>query len=93
MITSYTVNLTRPNKQRSAEMAKSLENAGLPDTPAVNDEIIRHLLEVGQRINEANRVRYPSEMSGSAGKVKLLSTWTILPDGRAYLSSINVIPK
>ena len=81
------------NAERSAEMAKSLEKAGLPDTPAVNDEIIRHLLEIGQRINEGNRVRYPSEMSGSAGKVKLLSTWVILPDGRAFLASINVIPK
>jgi hypothetical protein len=81
------------NQERSLEMAKSLEGAGLPDTPAVNEEIIHHLAEIGQKITENNRVQFPSELSGSVGKVKLLSTWVILPDGRALLSTITVIPR
>jgi hypothetical protein len=83
----------RHNQERSLEMAKSLESAGLPDTPEVNEDIIRHLLEVGQNINENNRVRFPSELSGTAGQIKLLSTWVILPDGRALLSTVMVIPR
>jgi hypothetical protein len=81
------------NQERSLEMAKSLERAGLPDIPEVNEEIIRHLLEVGQNINENNRVRFPSELRGSTGKIRLLSTWVILPDGRAFLSTVIVIPQ
>jgi len=81
------------NQQRSLEMAKSLDEVGLPDTPAVNEDIIRHLLEVGQKITEQNRVQFRSDLTGSAGKVKLLSTWVILPDGRALLSTVMVIPR
>jgi hypothetical protein len=81
------------NQQRSLEMATSLEDAGLPDTAAVNEEIIRHLLEVGQKITTDNRVQFRSELTGSAGDVKLLSTWVILPDGRTLLSTVMVIPR
>jgi hypothetical protein len=81
------------NQQRSLEMAKSLDEGGLPDTLAVNEDIMRHLLEVGQKITERNRVQFRSDLTGSTGKVKLLTTWVILPDGRALLSTVMVIPR
>jgi hypothetical protein len=81
------------NHERSLDMAKSLEGAGLPDTPAANDGILRHLLEVGQNVTESNRIQFRSELTGSRRKVKLLSTWVVLPDGRALLSTVMVIPQ
>jgi len=81
------------NHQRSVEMSNSLTEAGLPDTSQANAEILQHLLEVGQQITEGNRVRFRSELAGTQGRVKLVSTWVILPDGRVLLSTLNVIPQ
>jgi hypothetical protein len=81
------------NYERSLEMSSSLEGAGLPDTPAVNEEIMEHLLEVGQNITEHNRVQFRSELTGSTGTVKLLSTWVLLPENRVLLSTVMVIPQ
>jgi hypothetical protein len=79
------------NHQRSLEMSNSLTDAGLPNTGPANAEILQHLLEVGQQINEGNRVRFHSELAGAQRRVKLLSTWILLPDGRVLLSTLNVI--
>lgn len=46
---------------------------------------------VGQKVTPDNTLDVASEIVGPAGKVKLLTTWKILPDGRAYLSTIKVI--
>lgn len=81
------------NYKRSNEMAATLLKAGIPDTPAANAKIIDHLLDVGQNINSKNRVDYRSVISGSDGDVKVYSTWKLTPEGNAYLSSLNLIPK
>ena len=47
------------NYERSAAMARELENVGLTDTPANNEVIIRSLLETGQAVNAQNRVWVP----------------------------------
>jgi len=81
------------NFERSTEMAETLQKAGIPNTPEANDALMKHLLEVGQNMNESNRTSFPSVFSGPNGNVKILSTWKILPDGRAYLATFNLIPK
>lgn len=53
--------------------------------------ILQHLLDVGQQINEGNRVRFHSELAGAQRRVKLLSTWILLSYGRVLLSTLNVI--
>jgi hypothetical protein len=81
------------NHQRSVEMSNSLTEAGLPNTGSANAEIFQHLLDVGQRVTEKSRIRFRSELAGAQGRVTLLSTWVILPDGRVLLSTLNVIPQ
>ena len=81
------------NFVRSQEMAATLEGAGLPDTPEINNALLAHLLEQGAHVRAANRIDFPSEMKGTSGVIKILSTWIILPDGRPYLSTIKLIPR
>jgi hypothetical protein len=74
-------------------MSNSLTEAGLPNTGSANAEIFQHLLDVGQQVTEKIRIRFRSELAGAQGRVTLLSTWVILPDGRVLLSTLNVIPQ
>lgn len=80
------------NHDRSTDMAETLEEAGLEDTPTTNEDLIRHLLQSGQDVTQASRVDHRSEYHAPGGTLKILTTWTILPDGRAYLSTLKVIP-
>ena len=73
--------------------AQTLDEAGLPDTAANNEKIIEHLLDVGETVTPEHFKDIRSELVGPAGKVKVLSTWKILPDGRAYLATVKLIPK
>jgi len=80
------------NYERSVEMARTLDGAGLPDTIAGNDEMIKQLLDVGQAVTDGNNVNVPTILVGKTGKVIAETTWTILPDGRAYLTTIKLKP-
>ena len=64
----------------------------IADTPQ-NEAIIKHLLEVGKNVTPEQRADVESQMTGPGGTVILKSTWTILPDGRPYLSTLKVMPK
>lgn len=80
------------NYERSVSMARTLEGAGLEDTLAGNNEIIRQLLEVGQTVTEGNNVNVRTILVGRTGKVLAETTWAILPDGRSYLATIKLKP-
>jgi hypothetical protein len=73
-------------------MSKSLDKAGLPDSPEDNDAIMRHLLDVGQNITPENRGRFRSEVAAPNGTLVIQSTWAVLDDGTVYLSTIQVLP-
>lgn len=83
----------RDNSRRSQELASSLDSVGLTDNVANNDLIINHILDVGQNVTSANRVQFPSILSGPKGGLKVLSTFSVFDDGTKFLSSINFIPK
>ena len=74
-------------------MASTLVEAGLPDNPAENAKLLEHLLGVGEKVKAGANVDVASELVGPDGAIKMLSTWKILPDGEAYLSTIKLIPK
>ena len=74
-------------------MAVTLAKAGIADTTEENAKIIEHLLEVGEKVKAGSNVDVASEIVGPNGAVKMLTTWKILPDGNAYLSTIKLIPK
>jgi hypothetical protein len=82
----------RHNFDRSQGMKDQLENIGLLDTPENNQMLIEHLLEVGNKVTPKNREWVPSILKGPNGSLKVESTWTILDDGRAYLSTLKFIP-
>lgn len=80
------------NFERATEMAKNLNKIGLPNTEESNNRIINHLLDAGQKASKENRLDLPSILHGENGSLKVLSTWTIIDDGRAYLSTLKLIP-
>lgn len=80
------------NLDRSKDMARHLEEAGLPDTPENNNELIAHLLQVGNKVTPDNRTWVPSTFTGPKGTLKVESTWKILDDQRAYLTTLKLIP-
>ncbi|QKS56151.1 WXG100 family type VII secretion target [Paenibacillus barcinonensis] len=85
------LDLMKHNYERSDDMRKKLESIGLNDTPENNQSIAKHLLDVGKNITPENRLDFPSTLKGSKGRVKVLTTWSIV-DGKPYLSTIKLIP-
>jgi len=81
------------NYERSQEMFESIKKSGLADSVDGISTIIAHLLFVGEEVDVQSPVRHPSKLEGPLGNLKVLSTWTVLPDGMRYLSSLNIIPK
>ncbi|MEK4043779.1 hypothetical protein NSU18_08945 [Paenibacillus sp. FSL H8-0048] len=79
------------NYERSDDMRKKLESIGLNDTPESNQSISKHLLDVGKNITPENRLDFPSVLEGPNGRVKVLTTWSIV-EGKPYLSTIKLIP-
>lgn len=79
------------NYERSDDMRHKLESIGLGDTIENNQVIAKHLLDVGKEIAPENRKDFPSVLEGPNGKVKVLSTWSIV-EGQPYLSTIKLIP-
>ena len=80
------------NFRRSTDMARLLDEAGLTNTPTNNRLITDHLLSVGNRVTPDNRVWVPSILKGPNGNLQVESTWKILSDQRAYLSTLKFMP-
>ena len=80
------------NLVRSSDMKRHLQDIGLDDTPENNQVIIEHLLEVGQQATPDNRLWLPSLLEGPNGLLQVESTWAILGDGRAYLTTLKLMP-
>jgi hypothetical protein len=82
----------RHNYERSQAMFVSIPQAGLNKSVEDINKIISHLLDIGELVNLETRVDYPSEIEGSRGRLRILSTWKILPDETKYLSTIKLVP-
>lgn len=82
----------RHNYERSQSMFVSIQQAGLNNSAEDINKIISHLLDIGELVPLETRVDYPSEIEGSRGRLRLLSTWVILPDDTKYLSTIKLVP-
>jgi hypothetical protein len=81
------------NYERSQEMLRSLESIGIVDSAAGVRQVLQHLLDAGQDVTLETRQDRPSILEGSIGKLKVLSTWKILPDESKYLSTVKFIPE
>ncbi len=79
------------NYERSTDMASKLESIGLTNTKANNDIIFDALLGAGREVTPDNRT-VKTILVGPSGTLKMESIWTILPDGRNYLSTVKLIP-
>jgi hypothetical protein len=82
----------RHNYERSQSMFISIQQAGLNNSVEDINKIISHLLDIGELVNLETRADYPSEIEGSRGRLRILSTWKILPDETKYLSTIKLVP-
>ncbi len=82
----------RHNYERSQSMFISIQQAGLNNSAEDINKIISHLLDMGELVSLETRVNYPSEIEGSRGRLRILSTWVILPDETKYLSTIKLVP-
>jgi len=82
----------RHNYERSQSMFVSIQQVGLTNSAEDINKIISHLLDIGEQVTLEIRVDYPSEIEGSRGRLRVLSTWVILPDETKYLSTIKLVP-
>lgn len=82
----------RHNYERSQAMLASIQQIGLTNSVEDVNKIISHLLDIGEQVTLETRVDYPSEIEGSRGRLRVLSTWVILPDETKYLSTIKLVP-
>ncbi|EFT3090152.1 VENN motif pre-toxin domain-containing protein, partial [Escherichia coli] len=76
------------NIERSQDMARVLEQAGIVNTASNNSMIMDKLLDSAQGVTSANR-KTSVVVSGPNGNVRIYATWTILPDGTKRLSTVN----
>ncbi len=76
------------NVEKSRDMNKVLNNAGIPDTPLNNSMIINELLKSANDVTVTNR-RTSIVINGPKGNVRVYGTWTILPDGSKRLSTVE----
>lgn len=82
----------RHNYERSQAMFVSIQQIGLTNSSEDINKIISHLLDIGEVVTIGTRIDYPSEIEGSRGRLRVLSTWVILPDETKYLSTIKLVP-
>lgn len=82
----------RHNYERSQSMFISIQQVGLTNSAEYIKKIISHLLDIGEQVTLESRVDYPSKIEGSRGRLRILSTWVILPDETKYLSTIKLVP-
>ena len=76
------------NIERSQDMARVLNEAGIVNTASNNSMIMDKLLDSVQGATSANR-KTSVVVSGPNGNVRIYATWTILPDGTKRLSTVN----
>jgi len=79
------------NYQRSLEMSKTLNNAGIVDTVENNQMITENLLEAAKKV-EIGSTEIISYLSGPNGDVQVVSRWKILDDETPYLATIILKP-
>ncbi len=68
------------NIERSQDMARVLDQAGIVNTASNNSMIMDKLLDSAQGATPSNR-QTSVVVSGPNGNVRVYATWTILPDG------------
>ncbi|XBW24250.1 VENN motif pre-toxin domain-containing protein [Pectobacterium colocasium] len=76
------------NIERSRDMDRVLNNAGISNTSANNNMIMDKLLDSAQSATPSSR-QTSVVVSGPNGSVRVYATWTILPDGTKRLSTVN----
>ncbi|WP_276203196.1 hemagglutinin repeat-containing protein [Pectobacterium brasiliense] len=76
------------NIERSRDMNRVLNNAGISNTPTNNSMIMDKLLDSATSVTPANR-QTSVVVSGDSGSVRVYATWTILPDGSKRLSTVQ----
>ncbi|XYQ55857.1 S-type pyocin domain-containing protein [Pectobacterium carotovorum] len=76
------------NIERSRDMDRVLNNAGIPNTPTNNSMIMDKLLDSATSVTPANR-QTSVVVTGNSGSVRVYATWTILPDGSKRLSTVQ----
>ncbi|MFP1824239.1 DUF6862 domain-containing protein [Lonsdalea quercina] len=76
------------NVERSREMAKNLNNAGITDSAKNNAMIMEKLLNTAGGVTSSNR-ETSIVVSGSGGNVRIYATWKILPDGSKRLATVK----
>ncbi|MEJ2065938.1 MAG: hypothetical protein P8X74_22105, partial [Reinekea sp.] len=79
------------NAERSVDMAKTLENAGIVNNQSNNDLIIQKLLQAGKNVTKENNMA-SSVLSGPKSDVKIEGMYQILPSGETYLNTIFIYP-
>lgn len=76
------------NVERSQEMARVLNNAGIPDNAKNNAMIMDNLLNSASVVTPSNR-ETSIVVSGSGGNVRIYATWKLLPDGSKRLATVK----
>jgi len=87
------VKMLKHNYERSQELFESIKEIGFSDSVEDISTVVKRLLSFGEQVDIQSPVRHPGKLEGPLGKMKVLSTWAVLPDGTRYLSSINFIPQ
>ena len=80
------------NFERSSDMSRHLDGIGLIETDKNNNFIIDNLLSTGNDVTPDNRAWVPSTLEGPNGRLKVESTWKIMDDKRAYLTTLKLMP-
>ena len=79
------------NYQRSQEMSKTLNEAGIEDTIENNQMIVENLVAAAKKVTQGN-TEIISYIDGVNGKVQVVSRWKILSDGNPYLATVILKP-
>lgn len=79
------------NYQRSQEMSRTLNEAGIEDTIENNQMIVENLFDAAKKVTEEN-TEIISYIDGVNGKVQIVSRWKILSDGSPYLATVILKP-
>jgi filamentous hemagglutinin len=76
------------NVERSQEMARVLNNAGIQDNAKNNAMIMDNLLNSASGVTPSNR-ETSIVVSGPGGNVRIYATWKLLPDGSKRLATVK----
>ena len=79
------------NYQRSQEMSRTLNYAGIADTASNNRMIADNLLTAAREVKKGH-TKIISYLSGTNGMVQVTSMWNISDDGTPYLATVILKP-